>query len=256
MNYGLYLSGVRHWREQRHERHRSGHSHVRQHNTSGQPQRRGRRACSRSLLPAEIIINRRDGTTVSTVDLKGLTTVQQVIDAITAVDVNLTASLNTVGGGISITDTSGIADLEVLSGTVAEALGLEGKEIGGVNTVPLVGKDVNPQLTGGVFGVLVALSKALRSGDDVELSRLDKAINSEIERFSVVRGDLGGRLKLLDEVEDRLLDEDLLLQQTLSLEFDADLTEVISRVSSTQTALTATIQIAATSLQLNLLSFL
>jgi hypothetical protein len=53
-----------------------------------------------------------------------------------------------------------------------------------------------------------------------------------------------------------LLDEGLLLQQTLSLEFDAGLTEVITRVSSTQTALTATLQIAATSLQLNLLSFL
>jgi flagellin-like hook-associated protein FlgL len=68
--------------------------------------------------------------------------------------------------------------------------------------------------------------------------------------------ELGGRLKLLDDVENRLLDEDVLLQETLSTEFDADLTEVITRVASTQAALTATLQIASTSLQLNLLSFL
>jgi hypothetical protein len=61
--------------------------------------------------------------------------------------------------------------------------------------------------------------------------------------------ELGGRLKLLDDVENRLLDEDVLLQETLS-------TEVITRVASTQAALTATLQIASTSLQLNLLSFL
>jgi hypothetical protein len=87
---------------------------------------------------------------------------------------NLPGGLNESTGGIS------------LAGVITDFSDAQTQVTGGVNTVPLVGKNVNPQFTGGVFGVLVALSKALRSGDDVELSRLDKAINSEIDRFSVV----------------------------------------------------------------------
>ncbi|GAB4150902.1 MAG: hypothetical protein Tsb009_26020 [Planctomycetaceae bacterium] len=208
------------------------------------------------LLPAEISIVRRDGTTTSVVDLKGLTTVQDVINAITAVDANITASLNAVGNGISIVDTSGTGPLEVLTGDVADALGLTGIESGMVNTVPLVGKDVNLQLSQGAISLLVQLETALRVGDDRALERLDSQFDAEIQRLNLVRGEIGSRLKTLDETENRLLDQELLFQENLSEEFDADLSEVISQVANVSNVLQATLQIASSTLNLSLLSFL
>jgi len=207
------------------------------------------------LLPAILEITRRDGTTTN-VDLKGLSTVQEVIDAITAVDGNLTASLNSVGNGISIVDTSGAGPLIVPAGLVSTALGLDGEETGVDNTIPLVGTEVHSREAGGVFNILVRLEKALRNQDDAELTRLDPLLDAEIERFNSVRAEVGSRLQLLDEIENRLLDEEVALQEALSEEFDTDLTTAITQVASVTAALEATLRIAATTLRLSLLDFL
>ncbi|MFQ5732940.1 MAG: hypothetical protein ACE5KM_13450 [Planctomycetaceae bacterium] len=207
------------------------------------------------LLPAEIAIVRRDGTT-STIDLKGLTTVQQVMDTITAVDSNLTASLNSVGNGISITDASGTGPLQVLAGQVADALGITGTEPGTNNTVPLTGTDVGQFESKGVFGLLVQLENALRSDDQRTLERLDPLFDAEMQRINGVRGKLGSRLQLLETVENRLQDEDVVLQEQISQEFDADLAEVITQIAQVSGVLQATLQIASSTLNLTLLNFL
>jgi flagellar hook-associated protein 3 FlgL len=210
---------------------------------------------SGNLLPALLEITRRDGTTTN-VDLKGLSTVQEVIDAITAVDGNLTASLKSVGNGISIVDTSGAGPLKVPASLVSTALGLDGEETGVDNTVPLVGTEVHSREAGGVFNILVRLEQALRNEDDAELARLDPLLDKEIERFNSVRAEVGSRLKLLDEIENRLLDEEVALQEALSAEFDTDLATAITQFASVTSALEATLRIAATTLQLSLLDFL
>eukprot|EP00913_Durusdinium_trenchii_P013353 g12534.t1 len=204
-------------------------------------------------IPAEIVINRRDGSQ-STIDLQGLTTVQNVIDAITAVDANLTASLNTVGNGISIVDTSGAGPLEVVTGEVADALGLTGIEPGSVNTVPLTGNDVNERHSQGTLSLLVQLEAALRNGDNIELGRLDPLFDAEIQRLNLVRGEVGSRLKTIDEVDNRLKDQEVLLFENLSEEFDADIASVVAQVSEVSTALQGTLQIASATLNLSLLS--
>jgi flagellar hook-associated protein 3 FlgL len=211
-----------------------------------------------NLLPALLEITRRDGTSVSA-DLKGLQTVQQVLGAINAVDPGeLVASLNAVGNGISIVDNDGVSTgpLVVHENIVSVALGMNGTEPGTNPAVALAGKDVNPRQSTGVLSLLVQAATALNNGDDAELSRLDALFGREIERFNLVRGDIGGRLKTLDEIEGRLLDEDVSLQESLSLEFDSDLTEVVTQISRVTTALQATMQIASVSYQLSLLNFL
>jgi len=208
-----------------------------------------------ALLPAPVIITRRDGST-STVDMKGLNTIQQVLDAITAVDGNLTATLNATGNGISVVDTSGTGPLSIAADEVAVALGIDGTEAGPTNTVPLIGKDINPQQSEGVLSLLVQLESALRSGDDVELARLDPLFEQETERLTHVRGDVGLRLQVLDNVENRLLDEEVLLRQSLSDEFDTDMTLAITQIAETTAVLQASLQVAAQSLQLTLLNFL
>ena len=207
------------------------------------------------LLSAPVNITRRDGTT-STVEMKGFTSIQQVLDAITAVDANITATLNATGNGISIVDTSGTGPLTVAADPVAVALGIDGTEAGPTNTVPLAGKDINPQQADGVMSLLVQLENALRSSDDNELARLDPLFQQESERLTLVRGDIGLRLQSLDNVKNRLLDEEVLLRQSLSDEFDTDLTQAITQIAETTGVLQASLQVAAQSLQLTLMNFL
>ena len=90
----------------------------------------------------------------------------------------------------------------------------------------------------------------------MELTRLNPLINAEALRFSVVRGEIGSRLRTIDETENRLLDEAIRLRESLSIEFDTDVTEVLTQLAFQQSALQATLQVAASTLQLNLLNFL
>ncbi|QDT66128.1 flagellar hook-associated protein FlgL [Calycomorphotria hydatis] len=203
-------------------------------------------------------ITRRDGSVVN-VDLSTATTVQDVLDAVNAVDPGvLVASLNTSGNGIQLVDddTVSVGPLSIEENELATALGLGGTENSGVSSAPLTGDDANPQESVGVFSLLSRLSAALRSEDDVELTRLGPLIEAELDRFATVRSDVANRLKTLDEVEQRLLDSEVTLRQSLSDAFDADLTEVITQVGNVQTTLQATLQIGANSLQLTLLNFL
>ncbi len=210
------------------------------------------------LLSANLEVTRRDGTN-ATVDLKGLKTVQQVLDAINAVDPGvLVASLNSVGNGITLVDDDGSSTgpLIVADNALARALGISGSETSGVALTPLVGQEINPQEPSGLFSILVALEQGLRNEDNQELNRLNGMIDDEIQRFNLVRGEVGSRLQLLDTVENRLLDEHVFLEESLSLEFDADITEVISRLSVAQATLQGTLQVGASTLQLSLLNFL
>jgi len=206
----------------------------------------------------DIVINRRDLTQVN-ISVVGLNTVQDVLDAINAVDPGvLVASLNAVGNGITILDDDGFSTgpLEVVANQVSTSLGIDGIEPGIDPTVPLVGKDVNPIQANGILSLLIQLESALNNEDDRELARLGPLFSAESERLNLVRGEVGVRLKLLDETEDQLISDDIELRQSLSAEFDADLAEVIIQVTSVTQTLQATLQIATASLQLTLFSFL
>ena len=216
-------------------------------------------AADGTLESAPLNITRRDGTTAS-VELKGLKTVQQVLTAINAFDPGvLLASLNAVGNGITtILDNDGVSTgpLIIEDSNLAIALGLNGTEAGNNPAVPLIGQEVNPIEANGVLNLLLSLQVALQQEDDGELTRLNPLINAESLRFSVVRGEIGSRLKTIDETENRLLDESIRLQESLSIEYDTDVTEVLTKLAFQQSAIQATLQVSATTLQLSLLNFL
>lgn len=196
-------------------------------------------------------ITRRDGQSVA-IDLTHLKTVGEVIAAIDADD-GLAAGLNAVGNGIEITDvTGGTGSLSVQANAVAVALGIDGTTAGST----LSGRDVNPREAGGVFHLLLNLEQALRNGDDAELARLSQLIDREVDRFSVVRGSVGARLRTLEQIDNRLADEMIQLQESLSQEFDVDLTEAITQIAQQQGALQALLQVTGTTLQLSLFSFI
>lgn len=203
-----------------------------------------------------LTITRRDGTTVN-VDLSGSITLQDILTKINAVDPgDLVASLNTVGNGISLTDNSGALALSVDSGEMAVALGMGGTEPGNNPAVPLVGKDPNPREVSGTLNLLMRLQKALVSNNNNELVRVNALADKELTRLTQVRGEVGGRLQILEDVGNRLKDEDVQTQEAISRDFDADLAQLITELLARQTAFEATLRTASQSLQLTLFNYL
>lgn len=213
---------------------------------------RGQGVSTTSGNQLEIQLN--DGTEYS-IDVTGLLTVQDVIDAINALgNPNLQAGLNAIGNGLSLTDTSvGTLGFTVRENAISTALGIDGS-LPGAGSIN--GDDVNPQESTGILSILLKLQKALDAGDDAALSSLDSQVSQELDRLNIVRGDVGSRLKFLDDVDNRLEDQNLLLKSSLSDEFDADLTTVITQLTQTATVLQATMQIAGQTQQLSLLNYL
>jgi flagellar hook-associated protein 3 FlgL len=202
-----------------------------------------------------LTIHRRDGTTTTTVSLAGAKTVQDVLNAINAATpAGLTATLNTVGNGIQLNDASGTGTLTIDAGELARQLGLGGSAAGPAE--PLAGRDVAPTEVRGVTNILVRLADALERGDDVEIGRLSAQIDAETIRVNQARGEVGGRLKVLDSIHSRLEDETLNIQESLSVVFDTDSTEAITRMVNQQFVLESTLKTAAQTLQLSLLQYL
>ncbi|HLJ11720.1 MAG TPA: flagellar hook-associated protein FlgL [Planctomycetaceae bacterium] len=203
-----------------------------------------------------LAITRRDGTVVN-VDLSGSISVQDVINKINAVDPgNLVASLNAVGNGLSLVDNSGAGPLSVDTSALGTALGLAGTEPGNNPAVPLVGKDVNAQETGGTLDILVRLQKALETNDNATLTRLGGMIDDESTRVTGVRAALGARMQTLQNVDASLKNQNLQTQQALSNSKDADMATVLSELIARQTAFEATLRAAAQTMQLSLAQFL
>lgn len=199
-------------------------------------------------------ITRRDGTLTS-VDLSAAQSIQDVIDAVGAAGGGtLTASLNLVGNGISLSDTSGAGPLTVAESDTSIALGIAGTEVN--PATDLVGNDVNTQKSDGLISVLTSLEQALRIGDDAALTTLSAQVDAEADRFFQTVGELGVRAQTLEAVEARLLDDELLINEDLSKQFDADLAEVLSNFVAQQQVLQATYQVAGQGFQLSLLQFL
>jgi len=204
-----------------------------------------------------LTITRRDGTTTTDIDLSGSLTVQDVITKINAADPgNLVASLNAVGNGISLLDNSGTGPLTVDNGALGTALGIGGTEPGANPAVPLVGQDVNQREVSGSLNILIRLQNALNANDSRELVRINALADKELARLTTIRGDLGGRLKTLEDVDSRLKDEDLQNQKALSDNYDSDLAEVLTQLLASQTAYQATLKIAAQTLQTSLAQYL
>lgn len=201
-------------------------------------------------------ITRRDGTSVS-VDLSGSTTVDDVLAKINAVDPgNLVASLNAVGNGISLTDNSGVGPLAVTSDPLSQALGMGGTETGGDPAVPLAGADPNPQEATGALGVLGKALKALETGNNSELTRLGSLLDTAVSRLSESRAGIGSREQVLQSVQSRLQDQQVQLQQSISNNYDTDLSTAITQLVSLQTTFQAALHSAAQTMQLTLYNYL
>jgi flagellar hook-associated protein 3 FlgL len=212
----------------------------------------------RTVAGADVQITRKDGTKFS-VDVDGLNTVQDVINAINTADGGggVTASFSSAGNGIVLTDSTGgggVLAVSPLNASSAPAdLGLLANPASGST---LTGADVNPINSVGVFASLSKLAAALQSNDQAGITDAAQALQSDHDRVVVVRGQTGARVQELTARQSRLDDENVATKSLLSNLQDTDFTEAITRFQTLQTALQANYETAAKVFHMSLLDFL
>jgi flagellar hook-associated protein 3 FlgL len=204
----------------------------------------------------DIQIARRDGSTFA-VDLSGLNTVQDVINAINTADAGggVTASFATTGNGIILTDSTVGGSLTVSklnASPAASDLGILASSATGVIT----GSDVNPIETRGIFGNLGALRSALLSSDQTGITAAAEALQKDLERVIRVHGQVGAQVKEFEARQERLTDQNVATKAMLSALEDTDFNEAITRFTTLQTALQANLETTSRMINLTLLDFL
>lgn len=135
-------------------------------------------------------------------------------------------------------------------------LGLMASLAGGAPEV-LVGRDVNPQAVESVFDTLTRMIDLLSGPTDlaaVELmmNRLDR----DITRINSAMAEVGSRMLGFEIVGNRIEDETLQIQTSLSQDLDTDMVKTISDMTARQAAYEASLRLIASSFQLTLMEFL
>ena len=211
----------------------------------------------RTVTGADIRITRADGSSFD-VDLSGLATVQDVIDAINAADGGggITASFASTGNGIVLTDTSGGSGPSSLApvnfSPAARDLGLDQAWSG----TTLTGSDVNGVESAGVLGNLAKLIAALQTNDQAGITRASEGLSADYQRLANARGRAGARLAELEARRSHREDQALAARSLLSSLEDVDFNEAISRFQTLQLALQANFEMTGRMLNLSLLDFL
>ena len=209
----------------------------------------------------DLEISTSDGESF-TVNLDGAETIGDVIESIntaaTEAGVSITASFATTGNGIRLEDASrGDEALTVRNAGLSQAaagLGLTDPAL--AEDGELVGADVNPTRTEGVFDALVELENALRNDDTAAISRAAESLDGLILETTRTQGVVGARAQnARDQVEQMQLAANS-TETLLSEVEDLNYAEAVTELTSAQTQLQATLQTATAVLNLSLFDFL
>lgn len=193
------------------------------------------------------------------VDVNGLTTVQQLLDAInsaaTAAGSTIVAQTSPTGGGIRLTGGAGAGSITVAAANlspVAEELGL----LGSGTATQLDGRDIFAYRQSGIFSALYRLRDALASDNTSEITEAGAQIDALEKYMANVQGQVGARSRdaksRLDQTEAAVTATTILLSEVK----DVDLTEAITKFQQAQTALQSTLLTGSRISNLSLLDFL
>jgi flagellin-like hook-associated protein FlgL len=225
-----------------------------------------------SSADADFTITRRDGVSFE-IDVHGKTTIAEILDLINNDPVNLGSGVPVVarlaarGNGIELVDNSaGAGRLTVtksLSSMAAIDLGLipPGETTNAAAAAPgqpdaLTAADVNSKETEGLFTALLRLQDALVRNDIWQLQRGMDMLDRATVDMNFSRAELGARQQGLDVLQNRLDSEEVELKQTMSQEYDADIVEVVSKLTARQLAYEASLKAMAEISRMSLLSYL
>jgi len=202
-------------------------------------------------------ITRSDGSSFN-VSLAGAQTVQDVINDINTASggVGLTASFATTGNGIVLTDSAGGSGTPTVtqlnSSTAAADLGLTTPATGKVIT----GTDVNAVQSQGLFTDLANLQTALNNNDQDGITAAAQALANDQQRVITTRGQAGAQVQELDSIQTSLQSQTTATQALMAQVQDTDMPSTITKYNTLQTALQASLDVAARGLSLNLMDFL
>jgi flagellar hook-associated protein 3 FlgL len=229
-----------------------------------------------NVLGNDLMIKAADGTELW-VDLAGAQSVQDVIDRINNNPANdgvptkqIQARLALTGNGIELVDQTGGAgtlSVSVAEGSpAAEYLGFvahgqtqssaSAVHVDGSGHQVLTSEDRHTLETDSVFNTLLRLKTALQQNDTGEIGRSLERLDTDISRVTFARSEIGSRLQSLETINSKLQDEDVQLKSALSDDMDVDLVEAISNMTARQYAFQASLQTAASVLNLSLLDFI
>jgi flagellar hook-associated protein 3 FlgL len=224
------------------------------------------------IAGTDFTIHRKDGTDLP-IDISSAITIGDVLDLINNDAANLNpatrviAQLAVFGNGIELFDAN-IGGTDTLSVTAqfgsnaAIDLGLipQGQTtataVSAVTGDTLTGADVNPQEVSGIFNSLLRLRDSISNFDHEDLARAIALLDVDFDRLTFARADVGARNQTIDAVQAQMDDEVLQLKSNLSDDLDTDLPEAISSLAARQTALQASLQIAAQLFRITLFDYL
>lgn len=181
------------------------------------------------------------GERTVSVDLSdpGLVTVQDLIDRINGSTLNVTAEINGTGRGIRIVNDDPNRSMIVTDGadgTTAKDLGLYG--------------------AGDVMGGLILLEDALLSNDAEGTRMLLSLLDDSIQHLLNNRAGVGARSIRLESTDARLVDTELTFTDLLSKVEDADLTKLVTDLSTFENNYRAALIAGSKIIQPTLLDFL
>ncbi len=181
----------------------------------------------------------RNGAASATVTFAGATTVADVLTALNASPVNVTAALNANGSALTITsnDPATVAyAVESGTGNTAELLGIGG----GRNLIPTLQKLEQAMLLDDVPGIVGLIDN----------------LNSSIDTTTARRGQVGARANLVLATRASIEQSNFDTQSMLSNAQDADMVKAVSELALLQIAYQATVKSSASIIQPSLLDFL
>ncbi len=187
----------------------------------------------------EIII--WQGEFSQTLDLgdPGIVTIQDMLDAFNNCGLDITASINPDGRGIQIVNndvTRSLTIEDVDDGTTARQMGIYGSS--------------------DMLGSYIVLINALQADDQDAVGLLLGNFEQAIERLLDHRSGVGSNAIRLESTNSRLLDRELAFTRRLSEVEDADITELITQLSTFENNYQAALLASARIIQPSLLDFM
>jgi len=120
----------------------------------------------------------------------------------------------------------------------------------------ITGTDEAKVRTESVFTHLINLRDALANNDELGITLAGEGLETDLDMTARARADMGVRSQRVEQQIQRSAELRITEESMLSQMQDADLTEMITRLTQLQQQLTAGLQVGASSLKLSLLDFL
>ncbi|MDX9858172.1 MAG: flagellar hook-associated protein FlgL [candidate division Zixibacteria bacterium] len=187
----------------------------------------------------EIVIWQGERNLVIDLEDPTIVTIQDVLDRLNGSALDITATINEAGTGIQIENNDPTRSLTVEDGRESRAA----KDLGIYGSTDMV-------------GTMIMLANALDNNDRDGAGRLLAPLDASIEAMLDARGTVGTRTVRLETTNTRLVDMHLSFTRLLSEVEDADLTDVLTKLSTYEANYQSALIAGAKIIQPSLLDFL